>query len=417
MNRLVCAPLKSTKFLQTNLWHRTFSTKSNHLTDNHHPTSSSKKRLDVAIVGAPNAGKSQLLNTITDATISAVSRKRHTTRNGILATKTFENTQLVFIDTPGFVTCRTKRDEGMLADLVRGAHAGMDRADYTLVVVDAAKRMDDQLREELAVLMVAAQHSQGRVEEVRLDDEGNLEEVVNNDESNMKEKFAIVLNKVDLVNPKTLLLDLAEELGVLGDTCVRYRGEVLEEGKDLNLVQTHQFSEEEEEKLLAQYPPVFFISALKNDGVDDLLQHLFSRATDTKDFILPPKQQTTMSVAERVEEIIREKLYRCLHKEVPHSITQVNRFLKKGSTSDGRIVLRIDQDLIVRTKSHHKLVMGRGGMTLERIRQTATRDLRKMLKSDGIDEIILNLHVKLSHSKHTDRQLEADRQGVIHKSV
>jgi len=411
MKRIVSAQIQS-RFLQTHLWRQTFSTKSN-ITEHQH---SSKKRLDVAIVGAPNAGKSQLLNTITNATISAVSRKRHTTRNGILATKTFENTQLVFIDTPGFVTCRTKRDEGMLADLVRGAHAGMDRADYTLVVIDAAKRIDDQLREELAVLMVAAQNSRGRVEEVRLDEDGNLEEVVGQDEKNAREKFAIVLNKVDLVNPKTLLLDLAEELGVLGDTCVRYRGEVLEEGKEFDLVEKHQFTEQEEDELLSQYPPVFFISALKNDGVDDLLQHLFSRATDSKDFILPPKQQTTMSEAERVEEMIREKLYRCLHKEVPHSITQVNRFLKRGRTSDGKIVLRIDQDLIVRTKSHHKLVMGRGGMTLERIRQATIRDLLKMFKSDGIDDIILNLHVKLSHSKHNDRPLEADRQGVMNKS-
>ena len=413
MKRLVCASLRSSNCIATHPWHRAFSSKANNVTEHH---LSSKKRLDVAIVGAPNAGKSQLLNTITNSTISAVSRKRHTTRNGILATKTFENTQLVFIDTPGFVTCRTKRDEGMLADLVRGAHAGMDRADYTLVVIDAVKRIDDQLREELAVLMVAAQNARGRVEEVRLDDDGNLEEVINNDENDIREKFAIVLNKVDLVNPKTLLLDLAEELGVLGDTCVRYRGEVLEDGKDFDLVQKHQFTEQEEEELISQYPPVFFISALKNDGVDDLVQHLFSRATDTKDFILPPKQQTTMSVAERVEEIIREKLYRCLHKEVPHSVTQVNRFLKKGRTSDGRIVLRIDQDLIVRTKSHHKLVTGRGGMTLERIRQATTKDLLKVFKSDGISDIILNLHVKLSQSKHTDRELEADRQGIIHKS-
>mmetsp|Transcript_20966 Transcript_20966/g.24293 ORF Transcript_20966/g.24293 Transcript_20966/m.24293 type:complete len:183 (-) Transcript_20966:183-731(-) len=47
-----------------------------------------RKALHVAIVGPPNAGKSQLLNTITKQTISAVSRKRHTTRNGILATHT-----------------------------------------------------------------------------------------------------------------------------------------------------------------------------------------------------------------------------------------------------------------------------------------------------------------------------------------
>lgn len=378
-----------------------------------------KKRLDVAIVGAPNAGKSQLLNTITNTIISAVSRKRHTTRHGILATKTKDNTQIVFIDTPGFVTCRTKRDEGMLLELVRGAHTGMDRADYTLVVVDAAKTIDDRLKEELAILMVAAHNARGRVEEVQLDHDGNLVEIVSSASSDKssKEKFAIVLNKVDLVNPKTKLLEIAEEIGLLGDTCVRYRGETLEEGSDMELIQKHKFTENEEKELMDQYPHVFFISALKNDGVDDILQHLFSRATVTKDFILPDHEQTTMSLAERVEEMIREKLYRCLHREVPHSISQVNRFLKKGKAVDGRVVLRIDQDLIVRTKSHHKLVVGRGGMTLERIRESAVRDLKKIFEKDGIDDIILNLHVKLSTSNNVERELQSDRQGIQSRTL
>lgn len=377
-----------------------------------------KRRLDVAIVGAPNSGKSQFLNTVTNTIISAVSRKRHTTRNGILATHTRDNAQLVFIDTPGFVQCKSKKDEGMLSELVKGARAGMDRADYTLIVIDAAKRIEDQLREELAILMVAAHHSRGRVEEVMVDADGNLVEVVDeNAHTLVREKFAIVLNKVDLVNPKEKLLDIAEDIGMLGDSCVRYRGETLENEDDLIAAnndneQRIKFTKEEEAILEEQCPPVFFISALQNDGIDGLLEHLYSYTTPTKEFVLPPDQKTAMSMAERVEEMIREKCYRCLHREVPHSITQVNRVLKKGRLKDGRIALRVDQDLIVKTKSHHKLVTGRGGMTLKRIEDTAKRDLLKMFKPDGYDEVILNLHVKLDKTKGHDRELESDREGV-----
>ena len=380
---------------------------------------SQKRRLDVAIVGAPNAGKSQFLNTVTNTTISAVSRKRHTTRSGILATHTRENTQLVFIDTPGFVQCKTEKDEGMLSGLVKGARAGMDRADYTLVIVDAAKRIDDQLREELAILMVAAHHSRGRVEDVMLDDDGNLVEVVNDDAETVdswnRERFAIVFNKVDLVNPKELLLDLADDIGSLGDSCVRYRGETLESEDDLIAAKETRFSAEEEAALQEQYPSVFFISSLKDDGVNEVIEHLFARATPTKEFVLPPNQKTAMSMAERVEEMIREKLYRCLHREVPHSIVQVNRVLQKGKMKDGRIVLRIDQDLVVKTKSHHKLVMGRGGMTLQRIQETAKRDILKTLRSEGYDDVILNLHVKHS-TANQGKELEAERQGVMSRS-
>ena len=321
--------------------------------------------------------------------------------------------------------CKSKKDEGMLSELVKGARAGMDRADYTLVVIDAAKRIEDQLREELAILMVAGHHSRGRVEEVIVDADGNLVEVLPCDNENVhkqvREKFAIVLNKVDLVNPKEKLLDIAEDIGMLGDSCVRYRGETLENEDDLmaaNYVDGQQvkFTKEEEAILEEQYPPVFFISALQNDGIDDLLEHLYSHTTPTKEFVLPPDQKTAMSMAERVEEMIREKCYRCLHREVPHSITQVNRVLKKGRYKDGRIVLQVDQDLIVKTKSHHKLVMGRGGMTLKRIQDTAKRDLLKMLKPDGYDEVILNLHVKFDKSKGHDRELQSERQGVTSRT-
>ena len=412
-----------------------------------------KRRLDVAIVGAPNAGKSQFLNIVTNTTISAVSRKRHTTRSGILATHTRKTeidssddgnsndnsqspshceSQLVFIDTPGFVRCRNKKDEGMLLDLVKGAREGMDRADYTLVVIDAAKKIEEHshLREELAILMVAAHHARGRVEDVGLDEDGKIVEVLNENEEaeraegQIREKFAIVLNKVDLVNPKSRLLDIAEDVGLLGDACVRFRGENIESEDDIFNDQkpSHEFTAEEEAQLEKQYPPVFFISALKNDGIDDILDHLHSLATPTKHFILPPGQKVAMSLAERVEEMIREKLYRSLHREVPHAITQVNRIFKRGRMKDGRIVLRIDQDLIVRKKSHQKLVLGRGGMTLRRIEDTARRDLLKMLRFEyeeggegavRYDDVILNLHVKYSRAKAHSRTLEAERQGVI----
>jgi GTP-binding protein Era len=153
--------------------------------------------------------------------------------------------------------------------------------------------------------------------------------------------------------------------------------------------------------------------ALENDGIDGLLDHLYSHATPTKGFVLPEGKRTAMSLAERVEEIIREKLYRTLHREVPHAITQRNRVLRKGKLKDGRIALRIDQDLVAKTKSHYKLVMGRGGMTLKRIHQTARRDLLKSLRSEGYEEIILNLHVKLSTSKSHNRELQAERQGIV----
>ncbi len=305
----------------------------------------------------------------------------------------------------------------------------MDRADYTLVVLDAAKKLTDDLRDELAMLMLAAHNSRGRVEDVTINDDGEIEEVLSDEQEQemsekirKRERFAIVLNKVDLVNPKTKLIELAQDIGTLGDVCVRYRGEIYDgdngsqSSSNFNIMDSAtKFTQEEEAELEAQYPPVFFISALKNDGVEDILKHLHSYATPTKHFILPPDQKTSLSLAERIEEVIREKIYRCLHREVPHSITQVNRILKRGKTRAGKVAIRIDQDLVVKTKSHQKLVLGKGGLTLKRIEDTARRDLIKILSSEGVEDVILNLHVKFSRSQH-QRNLEADMEGVVQRT-
>ena len=306
-------------------------------------------------------------------------------------------------------------------ELVQGAENSIDRADYTLVVLDAAKKITDDLRDEMAMLMLAAHSSRGRIEDVKVNDDGEIEEVLSDEQEADgtlgRERFAIVFNKVDLVNPKKKLLDLAEDMGALADACVRYRGEIHDEKSDFNIMDNAiTFSKEEEIELAKQYPPVFFISALKNDGVEDLLQHLCSYATPTECFVLPPGQKTSLSLAERIEEVIREKIYRCLHREVPHSITQVNRILKRGKTRSGKLAIRIDQDLVVKTKSHQKLVLGRGGMTLKRIEDTARRDLIKMLSSEGYEDVILNVHVKFSKSQH-QRHLEAEMEGVVQRKL
>ena len=132
-----------------------------------------RQRLDVAIVGAPNAGKSQLLNALCGSTVAAVSRKRHTTRSGILGARTVNNQkQLVFVDTPGFMRYKSAKKEGLTRDLRVSAEKEMEDVDYTLVVIDAARRLDDEMKEALVTLMLRAAASRGRIEASVDDDEG-----------------------------------------------------------------------------------------------------------------------------------------------------------------------------------------------------------------------------------------------------
>ncbi|MGD9283362.1 MAG: GTPase Era, partial [Desulfobacterales bacterium] len=89
----------------------------------------------VAILGAPNAGKSTLLNRLLGEKISITSQKPQTTRNRILGVLHRPGAQLVFIDTPGIF----KAKDTLNLRIVDTALAAIDEADILLFVLDAAK--------------------------------------------------------------------------------------------------------------------------------------------------------------------------------------------------------------------------------------------------------------------------------------
>ena len=96
----------------------------------------------VAIVGAPNAGKSTLLNQLVGGKVSIVSSKVQTTRARITAIGMEGETQIVFVDTPGIFKPKRRLDRAMVA----AAWSGIDDADAVLLLVDAAKGFDDESR-------------------------------------------------------------------------------------------------------------------------------------------------------------------------------------------------------------------------------------------------------------------------------
>jgi GTP-binding protein Era len=354
-----------------------------------------KKRLDIAIVGLPNAGKSQLINVLTETSVSAVSQKRHTTVKGVLGARTVktdrQETQLLFVDTPGFLRAGDAVDRDHIETL---AQQEMRHVDHTLVVVDAARRLTEDVKESLIQLMLKALESEGRMP-LDEEDEDDSDSELDEDPLGGNQKLSVVLNKVDLVHPKSDLLDTAMEIGELVEQCIRYQ-----------MAQRSEATPNED--TVAQIPPevvdqnmpiFFYASALKtnNAGVEDVLKFLLDRATACKSFELEPGEATTLTPEERVEEVVREKLYRCLHNELPYQLRQRNRLFQviPAAESGGTPGLIVHQDILVRTKSHRDIVRGRGNRTLQHIQDMALRDLQRMFRCP----IDLHLHVKLIKSK------------------
>jgi GTP-binding protein Era len=129
----------------------------------------------IALIGAPNAGKSTLLNALVGSKVSIVSRKVQTTRALVRGITIEGVSQLIFVDTPGIFAPRRRLDRAMVTSAWSGAH----EADLVGVLIDARKGLDEEAE---AIL--------DRLAEV-------------------KPAKALILNKIDLV-AKDTLLTLAE---------------------------------------------------------------------------------------------------------------------------------------------------------------------------------------------------------------
>jgi GTPase len=95
----------------------------------------------VALIGAPNAGKSTLLNALVGAKISIVSRKVQTTRTRVRGIAIEGDAQIIFVDTPGIFAPRRRLDRAMVAS----AWGGAADADVVALLVDVRKGLDAEV--------------------------------------------------------------------------------------------------------------------------------------------------------------------------------------------------------------------------------------------------------------------------------
>ena len=135
----------------------------------------------VALVGAPNAGKSTLINRLVGAKVSIVTPKAQTTRARVLGIVLRGQSQLIFMDTPGIHSARRRLERAM----VDSAWRGVADTDHVALLVDV---------------------SGGRQADVK---------AIIDQLSKLGRSAILVLNKIDLV-PRTALLELSEDLNAAG---------------------------------------------------------------------------------------------------------------------------------------------------------------------------------------------------------
>ena len=252
----------------------------------------------VALVGATNAGKSTLLNRLVGAKVAIVSHKVQTTRALIRGIAIFDETQIVFVDTPGLFAPKRKLDRAM----VDAAWSGARDAECILFLVDSRAGVTDTVREAVTAL--------GELPHPKL----------------------LVLNKIDLVEPETLL-PLTEELNSL-----------------------------------CPFEDTFMISATGGEGMDALIKALKDRMKPGP-WLYPEDQISDVPMRALAAELTREKLYERLHQELPY----VSHVVTEDWKAQGDGSARIEQTIYVERDGHKKIVIGKGGQTIKWISTEARK--------------------------------------------
>ncbi|XP_051257668.1 GTPase Era, mitochondrial isoform X1 [Dicentrarchus labrax] len=339
------------------------------------------KVLKVAIIGAPNAGKSTLTNQLLGRKVFAVSKKVHTTRSRALGVLTENDTQIILLDTPGLTTQSKVKRHHLEKSLLVDPWNTVKEADIVVVMVDVSDRwMCKKL--DLEVLKCLAQHP-------------DIPTV-------------LVLNKVDLVQTKDKLLNITAQLtcGVVNGHRMQVRPVIKppraekrpERASELPLdedsVEPQDNAEPNstlsKEQLRGQqgwphFKDVFMLSSVDKEDVETLKTY-FMVAAKPGSWQYHSEVLTDQSPEEVCTNIIREKLLEYLPLEVPYSITQSIELWHVGENHE----LQISVKLNVKKDTHMRMVIGTAGKMVAQIAREAGEDLSHVF----LREVKLKLSVK-----------------------
>lgn len=295
----------------------------------------------VAIIGAPNAGKSTLVNALVGEKISIVTHKIQTTRFQVRGIAMHDDAQIVLVDTPGIFEPRQRLDRSM----VHAAWSGVADADAIVHVVDAPSYSK----------VIRDQHPSGQDKKSA----GDTDRVVKGlAKRSGKRPVYLALNKIDEMEKEHLL----------------------------ELIQIFEKTE--------AYSEIFMISALQGNGVKKLASKL-AGVMPVGPYLYPPDQAADIPLRLMAAEITREKLFMRLHNELPyasHVETENWSVMKNGD-------IKIEQVIFVRRKSQKPIVLGKGGQTIKQIGQMARRDMGKSFGK----KVHLFLFVKVRENWSEDR--------------
>ena len=269
----------------------------------------------VSLVGIPNVGKSTLLNSVLGMKLAITSNVSGTTRNVIQGIYNDDDSQIIFVDTPGI----HKPNDKLGTLMNKKAYTYTEGVDVILFLVDISKGF-------------------GKGDKFILD--------------KFREKDAVVfllLNKIDLVKDKSVLLGRINEL-----------------------------------KELYDFKEIIPISALKDDNIK-LLIDCIKKYLPESEAIYSEEELTNVTTRFIISEFVREKILELTRDEVPHTVTcYVENYEEDEKTVHIQVLIVVDRDNI------KKIIIGKNGQMLKEIGTRARLDMEKFLGK----KVFLETYVK-----------------------
>ena len=292
----------------------------------------------VSIIGAPNVGKSTLLNTILGQKLAIVTPKPQTTRNQIRGILTTDTHQIIFVDTPGLMNPKYR----LQSEMVKTAYSALGDADVVLFVIDVTRRNID------------------------------IEDTILKRLKRVKSTTILVLNKVDLVEKRTLL-------PILEDYSQKF-----------------------------EFAHIIPISALTTDGVPLLLEQIEAYLPLGPRYF-PEDQLSDLPERFFIAETVREKIMLMTRREIPYASAVVIEEFEKRQTNKSGEILYIRAIVYAERQTQKQIIIGKGGKLIKRVGELARIDIEKFLDT----RVFLELYVTVKADWRRDARKLKELGGFV----
>ena len=280
----------------------------------------------VTVCGRPNVGKSTLLNALVGEKIAIVSNKPQTTRNRIYGVVNRDDTQFVFLDTPGFHKAKNRLGDYM----VKVTRESITDVDAVVLIVEPIPHVgipEQELIKQIKTSELPA---------------------------------VLCINKIDTIEKKEDLLAVIAAYTEAHDFDAIIPISALKQDglRDL-LIELAKYAAE---------GPQLFPDGMVTDQPDRQVVGEIVREKMLRNLDKEPDRQV-------VGEIVREKMLRNLDKEIPHgTAVEITRFAERDDE-----VIEVEATIYCEKKSHKGIIIGKDGAMLKKISTEARHDIEKFM--------------------------------------